>query len=78
MEQKGTVITGQIQIVKTVGLSQYLYTLAVTDISTEQWQAVNKLIYKFLWKKTYNNNSAPTESKTILCTQAYIKVDLEW
>jgi hypothetical protein len=68
--KRGLSLLEKIQIVKTFGLSKYLYTLAVTDISTEQWQTVNKLIYKLIWNKTYTNNSAPTESKTILCTQA--------
>ena len=39
---------GKIQIVKSFGLPQYLYTLAVTDINTEQWKTINKLIYKFI------------------------------
>ena len=47
--KRGLSLLGKIQIVKTFGLSQYLYALAVTDISTEQWQTVNKLIYKFIW-----------------------------
>jgi hypothetical protein len=32
----GLSLLGKIQIVKTFGLSQYLYTLAVTEISAEQ------------------------------------------
>jgi hypothetical protein len=52
-------LLGRIQIVKTFGLSEYLYTLAVMDITTEQWKTVNKLIYKFIWNKTYSNNNAP-------------------
>jgi hypothetical protein len=49
----------KIQIAKSFGLSQYLYTLAVTDINTEQWKTINKLIYKFIWNKIYSNNNAP-------------------
>jgi len=61
--KRGLPLLGKIQIVKTFGLSQYLYTLAVTDISTKQWQTVNKLIYRFIWNKTYTNNSAPHRIK---------------
>jgi len=61
--KRGLSLLGKIQIVKTFSLSQYLYTLAVTDISTEQWQIVNKLIYKFIWNKSYTNNSAPHRIK---------------
>ncbi len=61
--KKGLSLLGKIQIVKTFGLSQYLYTLAVMDINTEQWQTVNKLKYKFIWNKTYTNNNAPHQIK---------------
>jgi len=59
--KRGLSLLGKIQIVKTFGLSQYLYTLAVTDINIEQWKTVNKLIYKFIWNKTYSNNNAQTK-----------------
>jgi hypothetical protein len=61
--KRGLSLLGKIQIVKTFGLSQYLYTLAVTEISAEQWKTVNKLIYKFIWNKTYSNNNAPHRIK---------------
>jgi hypothetical protein len=61
--KRGLSLLGKIQIVKTFGLSQYLYTLAVTDINIEQWKTVNKLIYKFIWNKTYSNNNAPHRIK---------------
>jgi len=56
--KRGLSLLGKIQIVKTFGLSQYLYMLAVMDITPEQWKKVNKLIYKFIWNKTYSNNNA--------------------
>ncbi len=61
--KRGLSLLGKIQIVKTFGLSQYLYTLAVMDITPEQWKMVNKLIYKFIWNKTYSNNQAPHRIK---------------
>jgi hypothetical protein len=51
-------LLGKIQIIKTFGLSQYLYSLAVIDIDSHQWSLVNKLIFKFLWNKHYNGNRA--------------------
>jgi hypothetical protein len=36
LSKRGLSLLGKIQIVKTFGLSQYLYTLALTDINTEQ------------------------------------------
>ena len=48
LSKRGLSLLGKIQIVKTFGLSQYLYTLAVTDINTEQLKQISKLIYKFI------------------------------
>jgi hypothetical protein len=53
-------LLGKIQIIKTFGLSQYLYTLMVTDLSDEHWANIDKLINKFLWnKKNFNGPQAP-------------------
>ncbi len=52
-------LLGKIQIIKTFGLSQYLYTLMVTDLSDEHWASINKLINKFLWNKNFNGPPAP-------------------
>ena len=35
---RGLSLLGKIKGVKTFGLSQYVYTLAITDINTEQWK----------------------------------------
>jgi len=61
--KRGLSLLGKIQIIKTFGLSQYLYTLAVMDITTEQCKTVNKLIYKVIWNKTHSNNNAPHRIK---------------
>ena len=66
--KRGLSLLGKIQIVETFSLSQYLYTLAVIAITTEQWKTVNKLIYKFIWNKAYSNNNASHESKIKQCT----------
>ena len=66
MEQRGLSLLGKIKFFKTFGLSQYLYTQAVIDITTEQWKIVNKLIYKFIWNKTYSTNNAPHRINSIL------------
>ncbi len=42
--KRGLSLLGKNQMVKTFGLSQYLYALAVIDINTEQWKIVKKLI----------------------------------
>jgi hypothetical protein len=52
-------ILGKIQIIKTFGLSQYLYSLAVIEFTVEQWKEINAQIAKFIWNKNYVGNRAP-------------------
>jgi len=52
-------ILGKIQIIKTFGLSQYLYSLAIIDFLPEHWKEIRKAIAKFIWNKTYAGNRAP-------------------
>jgi hypothetical protein len=52
-------ILGKIQIIKTFGLSQYLYTLAVINLNTKHWKQIRKIIYKFIWNKNMNAAPAP-------------------
>ncbi len=46
-------ILGKIQIIKTFGLSQYLYSLAVIDFLPDHWKEIKKAIAKFIWNKHY-------------------------
>ncbi len=52
-------ILGKIQIIKTFGLSQFLYSLAIIDFLPEHWKEINKSIAKFIWNKHYVGNRAP-------------------
>jgi hypothetical protein len=52
-------ILGKIQIIKTFGISQYLYSLAVIEFTQVQWKEINKLVAKFIWNKNYAGNRAP-------------------
>jgi hypothetical protein len=56
-------LLGKIQIIKTFGISQYLYTVAVLDLDQEQWLSINKEIHKFLWNKNYEGRAAPHRIK---------------
>jgi hypothetical protein len=62
-------ILGKIQIIKTFGLSQYLYMLMATDLSDEQWTKIERLINKFLWNRNFNAPTAPHRiSRSIINT----------
>jgi hypothetical protein len=58
-------LLGKVQIIKTFGISQYLYALAVIDIGNDQWKILDKEIHKFIWNKHYNTqaNAAPHRVK---------------
>jgi hypothetical protein len=56
-------LLGKIQIIKTFGLSQYLYSLAVIDLEEDHWTEVNKLINKFIWNKHFSPLPAPHRIK---------------
>jgi hypothetical protein len=49
----------------TFGISQYLYTLAVVNLDSDQWKTITKEIHRFLWNKHYNmhGNAAPHRIK---------------
>ncbi len=56
-------ILGKAQIIKTFGISQFLYSLAVVDLLPKHWKVINKLIAKFIWNKNYAGNRAPNRIK---------------
>jgi hypothetical protein len=56
-------ILGKIQIIKTFGLSQFLYALAVVNLLPEHWKRINNLVSKFIWNKNYAGNRAPNRIK---------------
>jgi Reverse transcriptase (RNA-dependent DNA polymerase)/zinc-binding in reverse transcriptase len=61
-------LLGKIQIIKTFGLSQLLYALAVVDLRPDHWAEIKKLVYKFIWNKNFNAPTAPKIIKQdIIC-----------
>jgi hypothetical protein len=59
-------LLGKMQIIKTFGLSQYLYVLAVVDVMPQHWKQIKNLITKFSWIKNYAGNQAPNRIKNNL------------
>ncbi len=75
-------LLGKIQIIKTFGLSQFLYALAVVDLRPEHWTEIKKLVFKFLWNKNFNAPAAPNRIKqdiinTKLCNGGFGMVKLK-
>jgi hypothetical protein len=58
-------LLGKIQIIKTFGISPYLYALAVIDLDSDHWKAIDKEIHKFHWNRGYSvqSNAAPHRVK---------------
>jgi len=75
-------LLGKVQIIKMFGISQYLYSLAVIDLSPQQWKTVRQEIYKFIWNKNYEGRAAPHRIKRKVINTSIIKggfglVDME-
>jgi hypothetical protein len=62
-------ILGKIQIIKTFGLSQYLYSLAIIDFMPDHWKEIKKAIAKFIWNKHYVGNRAPNRITNVICNK---------
>jgi hypothetical protein len=61
-------ILGKIQIVKTFLLSQFVFVMQSVGIPQETLTIINRIIYKFLWKKTVSNKKAFEKVKrSVLC-----------
>ena len=56
-------LLGKIQIFKTFGLSQILYTLSVMDIKKLELKALTGIIYKFIWNRNMDAKKAPDRIK---------------
>jgi len=61
--KRSLTLLGKIQIIKTFGISQYLYTLSVVDLEPEHWDCIRKEVNKFIWNKHYEGRAAPHRIK---------------
>ena len=51
-------IQGKVIIIKTFLISQFIYVMQSIGLPTSVLQMLNTIIYKFLWKKKFNNKKA--------------------
>ena len=56
-------LLGKIQIFKTFGLSQILYTLSVLEINKQESKKLTDIIYKYIWNRNMDANKAPDRIK---------------
>jgi hypothetical protein len=61
--RRSLLLLGKVQIIKTFGLSQFLYTLSVVDLLPEHWKHINHLVSKFIVNRNYAGNRAPNRIK---------------
>jgi hypothetical protein len=47
-------LLGKIKIIKSFGISQYFYTIALINLATEHWKEIHQEMNTFLWNKNYN------------------------
>ena len=66
---RGLTFEGKVLIVKTFGISQILYSLQVCHIETEELKAIERIIFKFIWNKKWNNKPGPDRIKRCIMKQ---------
>ena len=54
-------LEGKVLIVKTFGLSQLIYNLQCYEINSDDLVKIERLIFKFMWSKTWDENKKCTE-----------------
>jgi hypothetical protein len=57
-ERRNPSLLGKVTIIKTLLLSQLSHILQVLALPTKVLNTINTIIYRFLWKKKYNNKRA--------------------
>jgi len=68
---RGLTFEGKILIVKTFGISQILYSLQVCHIEPEELKTIERIIFKFIWNKKWNNKPGPDRIKRCIMKQDY-------
>jgi exonuclease III/uncharacterized protein YlzI (FlbEa/FlbD family) len=66
---RGLTLEGKILIVKTFGISQILYSLQVCHIETEELKVIERIIFKFIWNKKWNDKPGPDRIKRCIMKQ---------
>jgi exonuclease III len=66
---RGLTFEGKVLIVKTFGISQILYSLQVCHIEMEELKAIERIIFKFIWNKKWNNKPGPDRIKRCIMKQ---------
>ena len=56
-------LLGKILIIKTFAVSQFVYLMQSISLCEASHKAIEKLIYKYLWNKNFNANTAPDRIK---------------
>ena len=54
---------GKILIVKTFGISQFIYLMQCVVLTSAHYKEINNLIYKFVWNRHYLASKAPERIK---------------
>jgi len=52
------IIIGKIHVIKTFALSQFIFVMQSIKIPKAVLDQVNRLFFRFLWKKKFNNRRA--------------------
>ena len=66
--KRGLSIIGKINIIKTFGISQFIYVMQSISLPKEVLDQINTIFFRFLWKKNFDNKRAYEKVKrNVLC-----------
>jgi len=68
---RGLMIPGKIVVINTFGISQLIYTMQMCEYKENEIKRIENMIFKFLWNKRWNGNSAPDRIKREVLKQDY-------
>ena len=66
---RGLTFEGKVLIIKTFGISQILYLLQLCHIEAEKLKVIERIIFKFIWNKKWNNKPGPDRIKRCIMKQ---------
>ena len=65
-------IIGKICLIKTFGLSQFIYIMQSISIPKNILQEINKIFFRFIWQNNFKNEKAwERVSRKVICSEKY-------
>ena len=74
---RGLSMGGKLQVTKTFGISQLIYTMQICEYKEKELDAIERFIFGYLWSKNIGQCKAPDRIKRLTLKQSYEKGGLK-